>query len=41
MSWSFRMCGHSTLIGSFTFMIMSLSFQTVAASGAIFAPTLG
>ena len=39
MSWPLRMCGHSRSIGSFTFMIMSLSRQTVAASGAIFAPT--
>src|SRR5262245_56447340 len=33
------MRGHSTLIGSFTFMIISLSRHTVSASGAIVAPT--
>src|ERR1043166_4570994 len=33
------MFGHSRSIGSFTFMIISLSRHVVAASGAILAPT--
>src|SRR5688572_10470560 len=33
------MCGHSAAIGSFTFMIMSASFHTAAALGAMVAPT--
>src|SRR3954471_9750296 len=33
------MRGHSGLIGSFTFMIMSASRQTASASAPIFAPT--
>ena len=37
--WPFRIIGHSGAIGSFTFMIMSASAHTAAASGAIFAPT--
>src|SRR5678816_3236303 len=38
-NWPERMCCHSRSIGSFTFMIISLSRQTAAASGAILAPT--
>jgi hypothetical protein len=36
----FRIIGHSTAIGSFTFMIISDWAHTADASGAIFAPTL-
>jgi hypothetical protein len=39
MVWPFRIIGHSDAIGSYTFMIISESAHTVAASGAIFAPT--
>ena len=36
----FSMRGHSTLIGSFTFRIMSAPFHVASASGAIFAARL-
>src|SRR5258706_6944228 len=39
MTWSFFMCAHSDLIGSFTLQIISALFHTAAAVGTIFAPT--